>query len=337
MLEHMSGDEEHWQLDDDFVARARFREESAAQRLPRMQHVAAGHDALRVQQQAQQPARRWRRALVVALLTAAVVALLWWDDPRRLLNQAPSAVGPTGGAWLDEQPQLRLGDGQVVAVPPLPPDASPTPLGKPGSVPQGSGGYAFASLLPSGQPVSFDPCRPVHVVVNDAAAPRGSRGQLAAALADTSSATGLRFVVDGQSDEQPTSDRRPVQPERYGERWAPVLVAWTSPRQVPQLAGDTMGIGGGTIYDAGKPQHARYVTGLVALDAPQVASLPAAGRREAIRALLLHELGHLVGLGHVADPTQLMHSRARQGVSTWQDGDLRGLAKLGAGRCYDDA
>ena len=52
--------------------------------------------------------------------------------------------------------------------------------------------------------------------------------------------------------------------------------------------------------------------------------------------MLLHELGHLVGLGHVADPYQVMYDTNAYPLPSYRSGDLRGLAKLGLGRCFDD-
>ncbi|MCR6491586.1 hypothetical protein [Cellulomonas sp. P24] len=43
-------------------------------------------------------------------------------------------------------------------------------------------------------------------------------------------------------------------------------------------------------------------------------------------------MGHLVGLGHVDDPHQLMSPTLGAPV-TFQDGDLAGLAQLGRGAC----
>ena len=54
------------------------------------------------------------------------------------------------------------------------------------------------------------------------------------------------------------------------------------------------------------------------------------------RAIVLHELGHLVGLAHVANPTQLMLPEASPGVVDFAAGDLTGLAQLGAGACVPE-
>ena len=55
-------------------------------------------------------------------------------------------------------------------------------------------------------------------------------------------ATGLVFVNEGTTDEAWTKDREPYQPDRYGERWAPALIAWSDEGQVPGLAGYIAGM-----------------------------------------------------------------------------------------------
>ncbi len=66
-----------------------------------------------------------------------------------------------------------------------------------------------------------------------------------------------------------------------------------------------------------------YTRGQISLDADVFATDP-----RPARGTLLHELGHLVGLDHVDDPTQLMDAGGSQG-RVYQQGDLEGLAELG--------
>lgn len=195
-------------------------------------------------------------------------------------------------------------------------------------------GFAFRAVQErSGAPVAWDPCRPIAVVVDDRQAPEGADALLDEALATVAEATGLRFDVEGGTDEAPSVDRSRVQPERYGDRWAPVLVAWTDPASVPELAGDVGGLGGSetAVADDGT---AVYVTGTLLLDGPQMQeSLRVAGGRDQVLSVLLHELGHVVGLGHVDDPAQLMHPEGQPGAAGYAAGDLAGLAHLGEGPC----
>src|SRR4051812_418129 len=100
------------------------------------------------------------------------------------------------------------------------------PLGVPEPVPQGTGKFEFAATQPGDKtaPVAFDPCRPIHFVVNPAGAPADGAELVKAAIARLHGATGLVFTDDGNTAEVPTDDRAPFQPERYGDRWAPVLI-----------------------------------------------------------------------------------------------------------------
>lgn len=221
------------------------------------------------------------------------------------------------------------------AVPPAGFEAAASPLGRPPAS-TGSQAYVLQESPDPGQPfAAYDPCRPVHYVVRPDNAPPGADQMIQEAVAKVSAATGLRFVYDGLTPEAPSEDREMFQPDLYGKRWAPVLIAWSNPAETPDLAGDVDGLGGsGYAYMEGQPYV--LVAGQVALDAPDFAGILQwpDGRRYA-RAVIMHELAHVVGLDHVNDPTQLMNPEGA-GVTEFAAGDLAGLAVLGGGECVPE-
>jgi len=255
-------------------------------------------------------------------------AVPWpWDPPAAA--GAPAALGPD----------------RSVAVPaPAPTDrptpgtgASRSPRGYPPPVPLGGGTHAFSLLQDDGvTPVAYDPCRVVHYALRPDGAPAGGEEMVHAAVARISQVTGLVFVYDGPTDEVPTAERAAFQPERYGDRWAPVLVAWQTEADEPDLAGDVVGRGGSTAVSLGDGPRV-YVTGTVSLDAGQFPGiLDARGGEATAAGIVLHEFAHLVGLDHVDDETQLLHPETVPGVTDFADGDLTGLTRLGRGPCVPE-
>lgn len=211
-----------------------------------------------------------------------------------------------------------------------------SPRGRPLPPPPGGGPHAFVSFQEDGvTPVGYDPCRLLHYVVRPDGAPPGGEEMVHAAVARISEVTGLQFVHDGPTDEAPSREREIYQPDRYGNRWAPVLVAWQTEGENPALAGDIVGEGGSVAVSLGDGPRI-YVTGTVSLDGPRMNELLAEGEEAAVRSIVLHEFGHLAGLGHVDDDTQLMYPEARREVTDFAAGDLTGLARLGSGPCVPE-
>jgi len=194
--------------------------------------------------------------------------------------------------------------------------------------------YTFVATQPHTRdvPVTYSPCRPVELFVNSDQAPPGSEGIIAEAVAEVSDATGLRLRVVGDSHLRTTAWTRHLGRLPAGEV-APSLVAWETPEQTPELQGRVAGVGGSVWRSDGRRTLRYYVGGTVALDAPTARRILQSPRgREYVVAIVMHELGHLVGLGHVDAPDELM-SAENHGLLTWGPGDRAGLSAVGAGRC----
>lgn len=187
----------------------------------------------------------------------------------------------------------------------------------------GQGSFSFLQVQRgSDEPVGYDPCRVIEVVVNPAGAPDNYDELVDTGLARTGAATGLVFERVGLTDD------RDVVVGPFARR-RPVLIAWALPDEVPELAGDVAGIGGSVA--TGPPGRLRYVTGRVVLDQELFADF---GPRETpfAQAIVDHELAHVVGLGHVDDPGELMYDD-NLGRTTYGPGDREGLARLGSISC----
>ena len=116
-----------------------------------------------------------------------------------------------------------------------------------------------------------------------------------------------------------------------------MLISWTDPTEVPGLAGQTVGVGGSLRLETSGPTgfekpRSVYVTGTISLDGPQFGEIPSALEANKV-AIIEHELGHLLGLNHVDDPTQLMYKDTKA-MSAYGNGDINGLAHLGTGDCF---
>jgi Matrixin len=206
------------------------------------------------------------------------------------------------------------------------------------AAPAGTGDYNFLEMNKK-SPVAYDPCRPIHYVIRDRDTPTGGDQLVRQAVAAVSKATGLQFIDDGMTTEAPSAKRAWYQPTRYGDKWAPVLLAWTDPKETPELVGAVTGLGGSQSFWYGGPLNkgnSVYLTGAVSLDAPQMTEIEARPDGKGIDlAVVEHELGHLVGLAHVNDPTQIMNPETGS-AKTYAAGDLRGLAQLGRGSCHPE-
>ncbi len=189
-----------------------------------------------------------------------------------------------------------------------------------------NGAYAFLDTHSDGRPVGFNPCREIDYVVNPAGAPGDWETLVDRAMAELEDATGLALVSAGTTDSRDFAERV----DSSGDP-LPVIVAWADDREVEALADDVAGVGGPTLVQRGLQRS--YVSGSVVMDTDITDRLDRQiGGADAQLGLLLHELGHLVGLDHVDDSSELMYATATR-MSSFGPGDLQGLSLLGAIPC----
>ena len=209
--------------------------------------------------------------------------------------------------------------------------------------------YAFLHRsLRTDLPARYNPCEPIRYVVNLDRSPPDFAPALDQALAEVTAATGIAFQNEGTTTEKAklvlqaeetffnfapdtkgfreqylaALGRPSYQPDRYGkDRWAPVLISWASFKEFGQPF-SFLGIGASDPRDVGT--NPVYVSGTVVLnsDAPD----------RDLKPTIMHELGHLVGLGHVNTRSELMSPTEE--ATTWGPGDLEGLRRVGrSGGC----
>lgn len=190
---------------------------------------------------------------------------------------------------------------------------------------QASRAYKILKTDAAGDPVTYDPCRPIHYVINPAGAPRDYLAFIMPAINAAQEASGLRFDYDGISED--TWESR-----QGGTNAGPIVVAFLEQLKSEKATSDTVGLGGSTALTINGIMTPHYVTGAIALKRDWFARQSAEHNTAVEQAVVMHELGHVLGLGHVEDPAQLMYS-SNAGQLTYSSGDLNGLAKLGSGRC----
>jgi hypothetical protein len=197
---------------------------------------------------------------------------------------------------------------------------------------QRRGDFTFLNTAIDGSPDRWNPCEPIHYRVNLADAPPQAMDDLREAMERVTDATGIGFVDDGRTDEDVLDMQGHVfQAGLPGQRWLPVLVTWLPQDDFQQLAQRPGALafaypqtGDGTLAD-------QYVSGFVVVDAG-AGLQPGFDARYAEGLVLMHELGHLVGLGHVGDPNEVMFQArdvAPSPIHDWGPGDLAGLERLG--------
>jgi hypothetical protein len=192
------------------------------------------------------------------------------------------------------------------------------------------GGYESQYKYSTSTYARWDPCRTIGYRVNARQATSGAIKDVQGAFTRLGHATGFHFVYRGTTTGIP---------QNGGNSWYPagtqIVVAWARPDQssMLRLYSNAVGVGsaitsGGYVNGDGT-SVSRIIRGAVVLDSRR--NYRAGFGTGSTRGdLVLHELGHTMGLGHVGSTKQIMYPMVTSGLARLGRGDLNGLERHGA-------
>jgi hypothetical protein len=213
--------------------------------------------------------------------------------------------------------------------------AAPSPAAPPPSPFDERQAYSFLARGPDGTPYRWNPCAAIRYQVDLAGMPRSVVPDIEEAVRLTSQASGLTFEYEGTVDRPDPQELLAmmsfVSPGPDGLRvWSPVLITFAPQRVFRELgARRAIGVAFPVVSRADPDQ---LVSGLIVINSDARLG-PGFDNIESLGPIVEHELGHIVGLGHVRFPLELMNPAPI--VRRWNEGDLTGLRRLGSGSCLD--
>lgn len=165
--------------------------------------------------------------------------------------------------------------------------------------------------------------------VNPNRAPRGYLTEVRKAFAQVTAATGFRFRYAG-----PTSLVPLAKGTRAITRDADITIAYATARQVPVLRGGVIGVAPVKAQSTNTSWW-RIIEAAVVLDSQARLAPGFAAGKITRGSVLIHEIGHTMGLDHVDDRRQIMYPAITRNAARFARGDLRGLEKVGVARgCF---
>ena len=161
-----------------------------------------------------------------------------------------------------------------------------------------NGGY---NLVSKGKPVIWKSCTPINYLVSGSTTP-AELETLQRAMAIETKLTGHNFQYLGATSEEASNNWASTKYQNLA--YPPVLITWTDTSS-DLLNGVTAG---GTLANPTQSSNPVLVTGSIAFNKNIYDTLnPGFSKGTSQGNLILHELGHLLGLSHSENPSDLMY------------------------------
>lgn len=265
-------------------------------------------------------------ALPSQLLTLTFSAADGWHDHSTTRTDAKGAFTVTVPTWWLNNHQFRIRA-----------EATPTHLlaygpvqklkVRPAVMPRGK--TTSWKYISHGHRGRFNPCRTVTYRVNTKYATRGATADVQGAFLRISQATGQKFKYLGGTS-------RIAYYKGTFNTDTNIIIGWAKPSQVAGFKTGTAGQGGqqklrwahdhyGAMWEATRGEVALNST-LHFTPGFGMSKNKWSGTRGQI---LMHEIGHVMGLGHTSTRGELMFYRMQSLTARFGAGDLAGLSKLG--------
>ena len=187
-----------------------------------------------------------------------------------------------------------------------------------------SSSFTFVSTDALGRPARWDTCRPLEYRVNPAGMDGEKLQVIDEAFQQIEQATGLDFVDAGVTDEVPSASV----PIAFED--GTIVIALAGPSTERLMAGEVLGAAGFSTTPTMDGLGIRISSGWVLIDGNETLE-PGFASGRSFGGVVLHELGHVLNLDHVLDPSQVMFAYLDWfSPGTYGRGDRAGLAKVGA-------
>ena len=177
--------------------------------------------------------------------------------------------------------------------------------------------------------VRWDSCREIRWVFNPEHSPKRALRQVRKGMRRIHLATGLDFDYVGRTDQKPN-------PYGHNVDKADLIIGWRTAKDFRPFAKSpgTVGLGGNTYYSGFQEAHGSRINlavqGGVVLNASMRRKLDNGfGKGATWGEVIIHELGHVMGLAHTGARSQIMYYSMRQRDASWGAGDLSGFRRLG--------